>query len=31
MVIGTARQIIIKGVNNQIAFNIIDLENLKKM
>lgn len=31
MVIGIAQQIIKKGVSNQIAFNIMDLKDFKKM
>lgn len=31
MAIGIARRIIIKGVSNQIAFNIMDLEDPKKI
>lgn len=31
MVIGIAQQIIKKGISNQIAFNIMDLKDFKKM
>lgn len=31
MAVGIARQIILKGVNDQIAFNIMDLEDPKEM